>query len=160
MRKPAATISPHLVLLSRGFIGLCLIGMVGTVQGGDVEALYKAAGDGNAAQVTALLDGGMDVNARTNSGSYALNNAAVENEVEVIRILLDRGADPNVQNNQGDTPLICATKYAGGKPATVRLLLDAGTDLTIRDNQGKTALDYAKEKDQQEAIGLLAKLQS
>lgn len=72
-----------------------------------------------------------------------------------MQILLDHGADPNVQNSQGDTPLICATKYAGGKAATVELLVKAGSDLGIRDNNGKTALDYAKTKGQQEAIVLL-----
>jgi ankyrin repeat protein len=102
-----------------------------------------------------LLDSGVDANGRTDSGSYALNNAAVENEVEVMKILLARGADPNVQNSQGDTPLICATKYAGGKAATVKLLVEAGTDLAVQDNKGETALDYAKAKEQKEAIALL-----
>jgi ankyrin repeat protein len=73
----------------------------------------------------------------------------------VIRILIDHKANPNVQNRQGDTPLICATKYAGGKAKTVELLVKAGTDLGIRDNSGKTALDYAKAKGQQEAIAIL-----
>jgi len=155
MRKLAAAFWPRLALLSRGFVGVCLIGIAGTVHAGDVEALYEAAGHGDAARVTTLLDGGTDVNGRTESGSYALNNAAVENAVDVMRILLDRGADPNVQNSQGDTPLICATKYAGGNPATVKLLVDAGTNPTIRDKKGKTAMDYAKEKEQQEAIALL-----
>lgn len=103
----------------------------------------------------ALLDGGVDVNGRTRNGSYAFNHAAVENKVDVMWILLDRGADPNVQNSQGDTPLICATKYAGGKATTVKLLVEAGTDLTVRDNKGKTALEYAKAKEQQGAIALL-----
>jgi ankyrin repeat protein len=132
-----------------------LIGLVGTAAAGDVDALYEAAGGGDVAKVGALLDGGVDVNARTSSGSYALNNAAVENQVEVMRILLDRGADPNVQNSQGDTPLICATKYAGGKAATVKMLVEAGTDLAIKDDKGNTALDYAKAKDHQDAVALL-----
>lgn len=160
MRKLAATFWPRLVLLRRSLIGVFLIGIVDMVHASDVDALYRVAGDGDAAQVTALLDGGTDVNGRNKSGSYALNNAAVENEVEVIRILLLRGADPNVQNSQGDTPLICATKYAGGKAATVKLLMEAGTDLTIQDNKGKTALDYANDKQQQEAIALLEKPRS
>ncbi|MEA3277284.1 MAG: ankyrin repeat domain-containing protein [Pseudomonadota bacterium] len=150
-----STFGPRLVrLVLRSFM-VCLIGIAGTVSAGDVAALYKAAGDGDATQVSALLDSGVDVNGRTSSGSYALNNAAVENEVEVMRILLDRGADPNVRNSQGDTPLICATKYAGGKVATVKLLVEAGTDLALRDDKGNTALDYAEEKKQQEAMALL-----
>ncbi len=76
----------------------------------------------------------------------------------MIEILLKRGADPNVQNLQGDTPLICATKYAGGKADTVKLLVDAGSDLAVMDDDGKTALDYAKAKEQQEAIALLETL--
>jgi len=160
MRKLAAAIWPRIVLQSQGFIGVCLLGIVGVVHASDVEVLYEAAGGGDAEQVTALLDDGTDVNGRTKSGSYALNNAAAENEVEVIRILLDRGADPNVQNSQGDTPLICATKYAGGKADTVKLLVDAGTDLTIKDKKGKSALDYAKQKQQRQAIALLEEPQS
>jgi ankyrin repeat protein len=117
--------------------------------------LYQAAGDGDAAQVSRLLDAGIDANARTSNGSYALNNAAVEVRVDVVRLLLDRGADPNVQNGQGDTPLTCVIKYAGRHPATVKLLVDAGTDLTLKDAKGNTALDYARAKRQQQAIALL-----
>lgn len=136
-------------------LAVCLLGVASTVSAGDVEALYKAAGDGDSTEVTAILDSGVDVNGRTATGSFALNNAAVENHTEVIKLLLGRGANPNVQNIQGDTPLICATKYAGGKPATVKLLVDAGTDTGIKDDDGKTALDYARDKGQGGAIGLL-----
>jgi hypothetical protein len=132
-----------------------VIGLVGTAAAGDVDALYEASGGGDVAKVSALLDSGVDVNGRSSDGSYALNNAAVENHVEVMRILLDRGANPNVQNSQGDTPLICATKYAGGKAATVKMLVEAGTDLAIQDDKGNTALDYAKAKDHQDAIALM-----
>jgi ankyrin repeat protein len=138
-----------------GFFVCVLMAVAGVASAGDVDALYKAAGDGNAAQVSGLLDSGVNVNGRTSDGSYALNRAAVENHVDVARLLLDRGADPNVQNSQGDTPLICAVKYAGGKAATVKLLVEAGTDLSIKDDKGKTALDYAKSEGQQEASALL-----
>jgi ankyrin repeat protein len=140
-----------------GLMVICLFGIPGMASAGDVDALYRAAGDGNSTKVAALLEDGVDVDGRTRSGSYALNAAAVENEVEVMRILIDHGANPNVQNSQGDTPLICATKYAGGKSTTVELLVNAGSDRGIRDNKGKTALDYAKAKGQQEAIALLEK---
>ena len=135
---------------------LCLLAAVaGRASAEDVDDLYQAAGDGDVSQVSRLLDSGIDVNARTSNGSYALNNAAVEVRLEVVRLLLNRGADPNVQNSQGDTPLICTTKYAGGHAATVKVLVDAGTDLAITDAKGNTALDYARAKEQRAAIALL-----
>jgi len=146
---------PHLGRLTRIVFVLSLAGIVGTATAGDLDSLYEAAGNGNTAKVNALLDSGVDVNGRTSNGSYALNNAAVENEIEIMRTLLDRGADPNVQNSQGDTPLICATKYAGGEAATVKMLVEAGTDLAVKDDKGNTALDYAKAKEQEDAIALL-----
>ena len=151
---------PRYFLLVLSTAALCMIGVAGTATAGDVEALYQAAGDGKPTEVVALLKGGVNANSRTSSGSYALNAAAVENEVGVIQVLIDHDADPNVQNRQGDTPLICATKYAGGKAETVELLVKAGTDLGIRDKSGKTALDYAKAKGQQEAIAILERVDS
>ena len=147
----------HLGRVTGIALAFSLISIAETVVAGDVDTLYKAAGDGNTSQVLALLDGGVDVNGRTSDGSYALNRAAVRNEVEIVRLLLDRGANPNVQNSEGDTPLICATKYAGGKAETVKTLVEAGTDLAIKDKNGKTALDYAKAEDQQDAMALLKK---
>lgn len=146
---------PRCFLLALSTVMLCMISITGTASAGDVEALYQAAGDGKSTEVVTLLKSGVDVNGRTRSGSYALNAAAVENEIDVIRVLLDNNADPNVRNGQGDTPLICATKYAGGKAATVQMLVEAGSDLGVRDNSGKSALDYAKSKGQQEAIAIL-----
>lgn len=146
---------PRYFLLASSLVALCMMGIAGTATAGDVEALYQAAGDGKPTEVVTLLKSGVNANGRTRSGSYALNAAAVENETGVIRVLIDHDANPNVQNRQGDTPLICATKYAGGKAETVQLLVKAGTNLGIRDNSGKTALDYAKAKGQQEAIAIL-----
>ena len=150
-----SSIQPRLAHATRIAVFVSLMGIVGTLAAGSVDVLYRAAGNGDVTRVLALLESGVDVNGRTSDGSYALNRAAVYNEVEVMRILLDRGADPNVRNSQGDTPLICATKYAGGKAETVKMLVEAGTDLTIKDDTGNTALDYAKSQNQQEAIVLL-----
>ena len=150
-----SNIWPYLGHVTRIALAASLLSLTGCLHGGDIDMLYKAAGEGDASRVSAMLDRGVDVNARTSDDSYALNRAAVFNQVEMVRLLLERGADPNMQNGEGDTPLICATKYAGGHAATVRLLVEAGTDLTIKDNNSKTALDYAKAKGQQEAIALL-----
>jgi ankyrin repeat protein len=145
----------HLSLATRVAIAASIIGATGCAFGGDVDSLYRAAGNGDTSRVLTLLDGGVDVNARTSDDSYALNRAAVYNQAEMVALLLERGADPNVQNSEGDTPLICATKYAGGHAETVKELIEGGTDLMIKDKDGKTALDYAREKGQQQAIALL-----
>ena len=98
-----------------------LTGYAGTVAAGPVDAASTAAGDGDAARGVALLDGGVDVNGRPGNGSCALNNAAVENQAEFVRMFVAREADQNVRNSQDDTPLICATKYAGGEAAKTKL---------------------------------------
>ena len=98
-----------------------LTGYAGTVAGGPVDAVFTAAGDGDAARGTALLDGGVDVNGRPINGSCALKNTAVEIQAEFVRMLVAREADQNVRNSQDDTPLICATKYAGGEAAKTKL---------------------------------------
>ena len=121
----------------------------------NLDRLYEAAGDGDNSLVEQLLSQGADVNSRSSSGSYALNAAAVSNHHTVIRTLLSHGADVNVQNKQGDTPLICATKYAGGDEQTVKLLVEAGTDINIADSVGKTALDYAAMKGQETAMAII-----
>ncbi len=139
-----------------GLLVLCAMGVPGAaVAADDVEALYEAAGEGKSSRVVELLKAGTDVNGRTSRGSYALNAAAGENVTSVIQILLAHGANPNVRNSEGDTPLICATKYAGGRVATVEMLVKAGADLGVRDNKGKTALDYAQAKGQQQAVAIL-----
>ncbi len=151
-----STMWPRLVRLYLISVVVCLVGVVNSARAGDADALHAAALDGDTKRVSALIESGVDVNARTESGSYALNGAAAANEIEIIEMLLARGADPNVQNGEGDTPLICATKYAGGSAATVRILVEAGTDMSIKDDKGMTALDHAKAQGEQEAIVLLA----
>lgn len=151
---------PSLGLVTRVAVAVSVIGFTGCAFGGDVDTLYRAAGGGDTSRVLALLESGVDVNARTSDNSYALNRAAVYQQTEMVRLLLEHGADPNLQNAEGDTPLICATKYAGGHAPTVKLLVEGGTDPMIKDNDGKTALDYAKALGQQEAIALLERSDS
>jgi ankyrin repeat protein len=123
----------------------------------EADQLYKAAQNGDIQTVKGLLDKGVSVNTKSSTGSYAINAAAIRNDLAMMRLLVSRGADLNVQNRDGDTPLICATKYGGGKAATIELLVEAGADTAKVDSDGKTALAYAKQKKQNEAARLLEK---
>ena len=59
------------------------------------EEFFAAARRGDVAAVKALLDKGVDVNAKTHYGATALSYACDKGHTEVVRLLLDRGADPN-----------------------------------------------------------------
>ena len=102
---------PHRGLVARVALVAALTGITGCLHGGDIDILYKAAGEGNTSQVLALLDAGVDVNGRTGDDSHALHRAAVFNQVETARLLLERGANPNLQNSEGEInarPLPCS----------------------------------------------------
>lgn len=79
------------------------------------------------ASIGALLDTGINVNARDSSGRTALFCAAL-NKVELVRYLLKRGADARMKDNDGRT--ILAVARDGGSrrlsPELVELLKKAG----------------------------------
>ena len=60
------------------------------------EELWAATRAGDAARVTAALDKGADVNAKTRYGATALTFAADRGHVEIVKLLIARGADVNV----------------------------------------------------------------
>ena len=61
------------------------------------EELWAATRAGDAARVTAALDTGADVNAKTRYGATALSFAADRGNVELVKLLLARGANVNAQ---------------------------------------------------------------
>jgi hypothetical protein len=67
------------------------------------EHLSYSAATGDLATVKALLDRGVDVNARNTNGTTALYGAAVEGQVAVIEYLLGNGADKDIRNSVGQS---------------------------------------------------------
>jgi uncharacterized protein len=141
----------------RDIILICAL-FNGAANATDADQLYKAAQKSDVQTAKNLLDKGLDVNSKSSTGSSPIHAAAANNDKDMLDLLIAKGANLGVQNKEGDTPLVCATKYGGGKEATVKRLLEAGADPAIADKKGKTALDYAKEKDQKKAIELLTKV--
>jgi len=87
------------------------------------EQMWEAVRRGDAADVTALLDKGADVNAKFRYGATALFKAAERGHVEVAKILLARGADVTVKDTfYGATAMTWALD--NGHIEIVRLLLE------------------------------------
>ena len=73
------------------------------------EELFAAARRGDAKAVAELLDGGVDVNAKTAYGATALHYAADKGHLEVVKLLLKRKANPNAADTfYSATPLTWA----------------------------------------------------
>ena len=100
----------------------------------------------------ALLERGVDVNARNKAARVPLHLAAETTplgdaaedarQADVIRLLAEHGAELNAQDKKGRTPLHRAT-YEGQVDA-VEALLEAGADPSIPNKSGKNAFAIAR----------------
>jgi ankyrin repeat protein len=120
-------------------------------------ALMYAASAGNARTARLLLDHGASIEVRGNEGNTPLIDAAFDTEIGdtagTVAALLAAGAKTEVRNRAGLTALIAAGW--SGNIDGVRLLLERGADRNAKDREGKTALDYARENNRREVVGLL-----
>jgi ankyrin repeat protein len=70
------------------------------------QGFHAAARARDIMAVTAFLDGGININARSDAdGRTALISAAARGDLQIVRLLLDRGADVNVKDNKEYTAL-------------------------------------------------------
>jgi ankyrin repeat protein len=136
-------------------------------QGGKVNAavggytpLMAAAYAGDLDAATWLIEHGVDVKARTESGCTALNGAAVSGNAGIVKLLLDRGADPNVQYQEPDTIGDFQTPVTNaawrGDAACLRLLLAHGANGNVQGGPfDRAPLLCAATTGNEEAIRLL-----
>ncbi len=100
--SPAAA-SVVRALLRRGSTGINAIHGVKRC-----TALHMAARRGNTDIITALLDGGADIEARDSARETPLRRAVNCNKVKAAELLLARGADPRSKGSRGLTPVLAA----------------------------------------------------
>ena len=103
----------------------------------DLRLVTAAAGQDRAA-VLALLDEGVDVDARRADGATALLWAAHWDDLDLLERLLRAGADADAADDHGVTPLERAAENASA--AAVEKLLAAGADAGARQTSGLTPL--------------------
>ncbi len=115
-------------------------------QGGGQALFEAAANECNVETVTALLQSGVDPNARDYRGRTALMVAvgSYDNYCPhfVTRTLLDGGAQPNLQDQRGDTALHWLVRLPRCNEASLQalaMLLQGGADPSLRNLAGRSA---------------------
>jgi len=91
-----------------------------------VEELWAAARAGDVSRVTAALDKGAEINAKTRYGATALTYAADKGHIDVVKLLIARGADINAQDSFYKMRAIDMAMM-NDHPAVVGLLLERGS---------------------------------
>ena len=108
--------------------------------------LLEAAIVGDLDRVRALLDEGVEIEARDKVGATALINTATHGHSQIVRLLFDYGANVNATTTGGETALLKAVEH--GHSQIVRLLLDHGANVNVTTMWHKTALSTAAEQDE------------
>jgi ankyrin repeat protein len=111
-------------------------GLLDRLDPDEQATLVRAAEHGNTTAVTLMLDLGIPLETRGDSGATALHVAAYSGSADTVQLLLDRGADIDARDsNWNSTPLGWAAVGSGERPTntpepnwpeTVRILLARG----------------------------------
>ncbi|HXH73045.1 MAG TPA: ankyrin repeat domain-containing protein [Mariprofundaceae bacterium] len=119
--------------------------------------LMAAAAENHKMAVTALINGGADVNARNKLGRTALMFASNNGFASIVKELLKAGADPNLvpDDDQGMPALLAAA--SGGHAKVVEILMTNGADGSATDKQGRTAFSLANNAGHKEVLKILEK---
>ncbi len=119
----------------------------------DEAPLIAAVKAEDAGAVSALLDGGADVNATQPDGATALHWAAFRDHHEIASRLIAAGADVNAANELGATALWLAAD--NGSATMVERLLAAGARPDMALPEGETPVMTASRTGNADAVTLL-----
>jgi len=97
--------------------------------------LWHGVKKGDAAEVSAAMEQGADVNCRDKINRTPLMEAAKRGRLPILDLLLAKGADINAKDHSGLTPLMYA--IAPHQLATVQLLVAIGADAPLVDKDGE-----------------------
>ena len=120
------------------------------------KLLVWAAAKGRNDLVSAGLDRGASVNARSDEGYTALHAAVEHGQLETLKLLLAHDAEVNTELKHGDTPLhTCVALEKREAPEMARLLIQAGADVNAPSTRERTPLHVAAERASPETVALL-----
>ncbi|AWB34753.1 hypothetical protein DBV39_14635 [Orrella marina] len=115
--------------------------------------MHAAALENNVDTVKQLIDSGVEIDARDQSGSTALLVAARANSIDAAEVLIEAGADANAKDNINDSAYL----YSGarGHLEILKMTLAHGADLNSTNRYGGTALIPAAERGHVETVQTL-----
>ena len=116
------------------------------------EDAAELARQGKAAELSALLKDGLEVNLRDAKGNTLLMLASYHGKTETVVMLLKARATVDLRNAKGQTPL--GGVAFKGYVDIATLLLDAGAD-PVADQGGSTPADFATLAGKTEILALL-----
>lgn len=94
------------------------------------------------------------MNARTNTGSTALHEAARDDHAEIVRLLIAHGADVNAVEEDQMTSMHAAVAF-DCHIATMELLIMAGADVNAKESNGFAPLFFAASDGHDEVVRVL-----
>ncbi|GJQ60700.1 MAG: DUF1566 domain-containing protein [Candidatus Scalindua sp. AMX11] len=118
-----------------------------------IENMFDAVKDGDVETVKKLLALGTDPNKRDSKGRTPLMFAASGGHAEIVEALIKAGADLNMKATDGSTALIAATLQRHN--LLVKFLREKGADISLKNNGGETAFNIARQRGDDEMVGLL-----
>ena len=109
--------------------------------------------------VTALVEGGADVNLRGSEGRSALHYSAYYQDIGTVEYLLAHGANVNATDDMGRTPLIMSLARLDPKllidSEVINVLIQNGADPNIKSFDGWAPLTMAIAKNLDDIVELL-----
>jgi uncharacterized protein len=117
------------------------------------QALFAAVQNDDEKSVAAILRTKVNVNAREEDGTTALDWATLRCNSNIVKLLLNAEANPNLTNEQGIGPLYLA--MTNGSPSIVELLLEHKANPNIAREDGETALMTATRLGQVDVMKML-----
>jgi ankyrin repeat protein len=115
--------------------------------------LHQAVKEGDEDGVRLLIEAGIDVNQKDQSGSFPIMWIHNWENNGIASLLVAAGAHLNVQDEEGFTPLHYAVLY--GCEKNVVLLIGAQADVNKQNNYGDIPLHYAVLKNHKNIIHIL-----
>ena len=116
--------------------------------------LQWAVYEGNAPEVSRLLDAGADVKLANDYGATPMSLAAEVADTAILKLLLEAGADADSPSADGQTALMTVART--GNVEAAQLLLDHGATVDARESWGgQSALMWASARRHPEMMELL-----